>query len=369
MVKERLSFRSLDKEVIEPGICAACYGCVSFCTANELNVLTIKKDKPVYRDEKECLEDGICYLICPRTSDLDKTIESKFGSRGPVGSFVSIRRLRTTNKEIAKVACDGGFVTSLLQFMLDTKKIDGAVLSRKATLWNNEPMIATTLEDLLKCAGSSLAQSKSIHGLGDLTTYAPILSALKERNLLDQSKLAVVGTPCQTLTIRKMQLLHIVPSHMVRFMIGLFCFENFLMHNEGMEYLAGKIGSDLDQIERINLKDDFTVKLKDGRITHIDLDDLGPIVRSECLACTDFSNNVADISVGGIGSPDGYTTVIVRNDAAQKLINQAISQGYIEEIEAKGVIEKIEKMAERKRQRGRRVLADRKAATSHSKRV
>jgi coenzyme F420 hydrogenase subunit beta len=210
MVKERLSFRSLDREVIEPGTCAACYGCVSFCTANKLNVLTIERDRPVYRDEKECLEDGICYLICPRTSDLDKAIEARFESNGPVGSFVSVRSLRTTNKEIAKVACDGGFVTSLLKFMLDKKKIDGAVLSRKATLWNNEPIIATTLEDLLKCAGYSLAQSKSIHGLGDLTTFSPILSALKNRNLQHQSKLAVVDTPCQTLTIRKMQLLHIV---------------------------------------------------------------------------------------------------------------------------------------------------------------
>jgi coenzyme F420 hydrogenase subunit beta len=251
--------------------------------------------------------------------------------------------------------------------MLDTKKIDGAVLSRKTTLWNNEPMIATKFEDLLRCAGSSLAQSKSIRDLGDLTTYAPILSALKEPSLLDQSKLAMVGTPCQLLTIRKMQLLRIIPSHMVRFTIGLFCFENFLMHSDGRKYLSSKIGANLDQIEKINLKDDFTVKLKDGRVRHIDLDDLGPIVRSECLACTDFSNYVADISVGGIGSPDGYTTAVVRNHAAQRLINQAISQGYIEEIERKGAIEKIKKMAERKRQRGQRVLADRKAAASHSR--
>jgi coenzyme F420 hydrogenase subunit beta len=364
-VKERLSFRTLDKEVIEPGICAACYGCVSFCTANELNVLTIEKDKPVYRDEKKCLEDGICYLICPRTSDLDKAIETRFGSKELVGSFVSVRSLRTTNEEIRKVSCDGGLVTSLLEFMLDRKKIDGAVLSRKTSLWNNEPMIATKFEDLLKCAGSSLAQSKSIHNLGDLTTYAPVLSALKEANLPDLSKLAVVGTPCQLSTIRKMQLLHIVPSHMVRFTIGLFCFENFLMHADGRKYLTGKIGADLDQIEKINLKDNFTVKLKDGRVIHIDLDDLGPIVRSECLACTDFSNYVADISVGGIGSPDGYTTAVVRNQPAQRLINQAISQGYIEEIERKGIIEKIEKMAERKRRRGRQVLADRKAAVTH----
>lgn len=368
-MKERLSFRSLDKEVVEPGICTSCYGCVSFCTANELNVLTIKNDKPVYRDETKCLEDGICYLICPRTSDLDKTIQGRFKSKGPVGSYVAVRSLRTTNEKIAKVACDGGFVTGLLQFMLDAKKIDGAVLSRKATMWNNEPMVATKFDDLIRCAGSSLGQSRSIHGLGDLTTYAPILSALKDRELMDQSKLAVVGTPCQTLTIRKMQLLHIVPSHMVRFMIGLFCFENFLMRMDGRKYLEDKIGADLDQIERINLKGDFAVTLRDGRTVHVDLEDLGPIIRPECLACTDFSNNTADVSVGGIGSLDGYTTVLVRNESAQKLINQAISQGYLEETSATGIIEKIEKMTERKRRRGQRFLAERRAEASKKKRT
>jgi len=361
MIEERLSFRTLNREVVDTGICAACYGCVSFCTANELNVLAIEKDKPVYCDEKNCLEDGICYLICPRTPDLDKAIETRFQFREPIGSYIAVRSLRTTNKEIADVCCDGGVVTSLLKFLLDTKRIDGAVLSRRESLWNNEPMIATKFEDLLECAGSSLAQSRSVRDLGDLTTYAAIFSALKGLNLLDLTKLAVVGTPCQILTIRKMQLLRIVPSHLVRFTIGLFCFENFLMHDDGRKYLASKIGANLDQVEKINLKEDFIVRLKDGRVVHADLDDLGPIVRSACLACTDFSNYAADISVGGLGSPEGYTTTLLRNRAAQRLINQAINKGYLEETEQKGALEKIEMMAERKRNRGKRVLAERKA--------
>lgn len=360
MIEERLSFRTLNREVIETGICAACYGCVSFCTANELNVLSIEKDKPVYCDEKNCLEDGICYLICPRTPDLDKAIETRFQFREPIGSYVTVRSLRTTNKEIANICCDGGVVTSLLKFLIDTKRIDGAVLSKKKDLWNNEPMIATKFEQLLECAGSSLSQSRSVSDLGDLTTYAPIFSALKGSDLLDLTKLAVVGTPCQISTIRKMQLLRIVPSHLVRFTVGLFCFENFLMQDEGRKYLESKMGADLDQVEKINLKDDFIVRLTDGGIVHIDLDDLGPIVRSACLACTDFSNYAADISVGGLGSPEGYTTTIVRNRATQRLINQAINRGYLEEVEQKGALEKIERISERKRYRGKRVLAERK---------
>ena len=361
MIDERLSFRTLKKEVIDPGICAVCYGCVSFCTANELNVLTIEKDKPAYCDEQNCLEDGICYLICPRTPDLDKALKSKFHYEEPIGSHVSVRSLRTTNKEIAEVCCDGGAVTGLLEFMLDTKRIDGALLSKKESVWNNEPMIAMDFGDLLKCAGSSLAQSKSIRDLGHLTTYASVFRALKKSNEVDVTKLAVVGTPCQISTIRKMQLLHIIPSHIVTFTIGLFCFENFSMNEEGAKFLARKIGASLDQIEKINLKEDFSVKLKNGKVEHIDLDDLGPIIRPSCLACTDFSNYCADISVGGIGSPEGYTTVLVRSQAAQRLINLAIRQGYLEEAETEDALKKISGMAKRKKLRGEQVFAEKKA--------
>ncbi len=360
MTHERLSFRTLRKEVIEPGICAACYGCVSFCTANELNVLSIENEKPVYCDEGNCLDDGICYLICPRTSDLDKALKTKYQYEEPIGSYVAIRSLRTTNSEIAQVCCDGGAVTGLLEFMLDSRKIDGAVLSKKESSWNNEPMIAMDFGDLLKCAGSSLAQSKSIRDLGDLTTYASVFRALKKSDELDVTKLAVVGTPCQISTIRKMQLLHIVPSHIVAFTMGLFCFENFFMNEDGAKFLARKIGASLDQIEKINLKEDFIVKLTNGKVEHVDLDALGPIVRPSCLACTDFSNYSADISVGGIGSPEGYTTMLVRSQVAQRLINLAIRQGYLEETDTEDALKKVIEMAMRKKIRGEKVFAEKK---------
>ena len=365
MLEERLSFRTLNKEVIETGICAACYGCVSFCTANKLNVLSIEKGIPTYCDEQNCLEDGICYLICPRTPDLDQALKSKYRYEEPIGSYVALRSLRATNKKIAEVCCDGGLVTGLLEFMLDTQRIDGAVLSKKESLWNNEPTIATDFKDLLKCAGSSLAQSQSIMDIEDFTTYASGFRALKKSKMIDHAKLAVVGTPCQITTIRKMQLLNIVPSHTVHFTIGLFCFENFLMRNDGMEFLTKRLGADFDQIEKINLKEEFIVRLKDGKVHHIDLEDLDPIIRPACLACTDFSNYSADISVGGIGSPDGYTTTLVRNQAAQRMINLAVSQGYLEETTATDALEKVKKMAERKKNRGLKTLVERKTKNTH----
>jgi coenzyme F420 hydrogenase subunit beta len=136
------------------------------------------------------------------------------------------------------------------------------------------------------------------------------------------------------------------------------------MNEEGAKFLTRKIGASLDQIEKINLKEDFSVKLKNGKVEHIDLDALGPIVRHSCIACTDFSNYSADISVGGVGSPEGYTTVLARSQAAQRLINLAIRQGYLEEAQSEGALKKIWAMAERKKLRGEQVFAEKKLQIS-----
>jgi coenzyme F420 hydrogenase subunit beta len=356
--EERLSFKRLHQGVIEKGICSMCYGCVCFCSANEMNVLTIKDDKPTYEHETDCLKCGICYLICPRTNDLDAALKTKFRFNQPIGHFESIRCLRTTDEEISAVCCDGGVVTSILRFLLDNKRIDGAIVSKREDLWNNKPMIATKFEDLLECAGSSLSHSASISDMGNLTTYASILGVIEGSKRLDLTKLAVVGTPCQIKTIRKMQMLHIIPSHLVYYTIGLFCFENFLLHEEGKRYLEKKMGANLNQIKKINLKENFIITLNDGRTLHIDLEDLGPIIRPECLACTDFSNYTADLSLGGLGSPEGYTSTLIRSKSGQTIINEAISQGYLKEIELdhQKMAKTIEKMALRKRNRGKKYL-------------
>jgi len=361
--KEHISFHELNKDVIEKGICAMCQGCFCFCSADELNALMLEEDKPVYYDEENCLKCGICYMICPKTMYLEDVVKSKFKFKLPIGSYEEARCLRATDDDILEVCCDGGVVTSLLKFMVDEKYIHGAIISKRTGLWSNQPMLATTYKELLECAGTSLSQSVSIAEMGILTTYVPILATVKGLRVLDVTKLALVGTPCQIKTIRKMQVLRIVPSHIVSFTIGLFCFENFSLQSEGIKYLEGKIGAGLDEVVKINLKEDFIVRLKDGRTIHIDLEDLKPLVRPACLACTDFSNFASDISVGGVGSPDGYTTTLIRSPEARRIVDEALRKGYLEEVERKGMIETIGKMALRKIRRGSQVLKEKGVST------
>ncbi|MHA2288352.1 MAG: Coenzyme F420 hydrogenase/dehydrogenase, beta subunit C-terminal domain, partial [Promethearchaeota archaeon] len=74
-------------------------------------------------------------------------------------------------------------------------------------------------------------------------------------------------------------------------------------------------------------------KLKDDgageKIVHIPFNQLGDYMRPACRACNDFTNLYADISFGGLGSPDKYTTVITRTKKGEKIISDAINAGVI----------------------------------------
>ena len=70
--------------------------------------------------------------------------------------------------------------------------------------------------------------------------------------------------------------------------------------------------------------------MKSGLKIHIPLEEVEEIAREACLACPDFVNDYADISAGGLGSEDGYTSVIVRNSAGKQVYSEALYKGYVE---------------------------------------
>jgi len=354
------SFHNLKEEVIERDLCSMCRGCVTFCSASTLEAIAILKGKPDYINEKNCLKCGICYAICPRTSSLENSLREKYNYSLPIGSYKSVYSLRSKDLQIQEVATDGGFVTGFLKYLIDEKIIDGALISRREGIMNNQPMLAMSFKYLLKGAGSSLTVSSSLEDLNIYTTYIPSLLMLKGLGEFP-TRIAVVGTPCQITTIRKMQLLKIVPSNIVNFTIGLFCYENFQFTEDGKSFLEDKISAKISEIEKINVKDSMIIKLSNGKRVTIDLDELHEIVRPECLPCLDFANWTADVSVGGLGSQDGYTTVLARTNQAKSFVERSIERDYFEEnstFDKNEALEKIKSMAVKKRNKGLKRLEE-----------
>ena len=333
MEEEIKTFNDLNREVVEKGICGKCGGCISFCSAGDFNAIEIGKNEvPQYFNEDNCLKCGICYLICPQTDTLNLELQEKFEWKPPIGNYQKITSAQTTNNQIRRICTDGGVVTSLLLYLFESNLINGAIVSKKIGRFARKAIIARKTDEIIEAAGSTFSGSLHLEELGGkYTTYTPILSTVKSLEKEYLHDIAVVGTPCQINSIRKMQCLGVIPAHLIKYTIGLFCIENFSFDEMARETLEKKLDINLEDIVKLNIKDDFIITLTKGVKIHVPLEEVHKVARPACFACQDFSNEYADISVGGLGSPDGYTTVLIRKKVGAAVFDGALRNGYLQE--------------------------------------
>jgi len=333
MGSEPKTFHDLKIEVQQLNFCGKCGGCVSFCSADNLGALEVGPDGiPRFADEEKCLRCGICYMICPNIRDLDEELKKKTKWEPPIGPIKDLVSAQTTNPTVGEMCTDGGVVTSLLLYLLDNHLIDAALVSKSDGPFHRGPMLATSGEEIISASGSHYDESFSVAELGSqYSTYSPAMQELKglRKGLID--RVAMVGTPCQIHTVRKMQVLGIIPSDVIKYCLGLFCMENFSFDDIQLRHLEKQYGFDLTQVIKVNVKEDFFIYLKNGKVIHIPFEEIDSIARPPCLVCPDFSAEFSDISFGGLGSPEGYTTVLVRSERGKMVYRGALTAGYIKE--------------------------------------
>ena len=181
-LKEKASFDNLLKEVVERTLCNRCGGCVSFCSADRIGALEMGKDGlPRYANREKCLECGICYIVCPQTHHLKDEVREKFGWSEPVGLCQDVLSARATDAEVQRAATDGGVVTGLLLFMLESGLVDGAIVSERSGLFDRRAVVATSREALLRAAGSHWSESSHLEHVGsEYSTYVSIIPTMRE---------------------------------------------------------------------------------------------------------------------------------------------------------------------------------------------
>ncbi len=367
--EEIKNFQDLQQEVIAKGLCGRCGGCASFCSADEMNALEFNRaDGPCLVSEDNCLKCGICYLICPQVRALNDEVREKFGWQPPIGAYRAIRSARTTEAKVAEVCTDGGVVTSVLRYAMKKRLIQGALVSRKTGPFAREPFLATDPDQLIEAAGTHFDEVEHLEKFGrDYSTYSPTIQEIKQIGQMRLDRIALVGTPCQIYTVRKMQVLNIVPADSIVFTVGLFCMENFSFDTKAKRMLEKKLGVKIDDIAKFNIKDDVIVTTVDNQVLHLPFEKLDEVARPACMACPDFANDFADISVGGLGSPDGYTTTVIRTGIGQKFYNGAKHDRMLKELRLRGrdkaklhrteLMAKITAFTRRKKLRARATLA------------
>lgn len=198
----------------------------------------------------------------------------------------------------------GGVVTSLLNQGLSSGTFDAAIVVRRGPDHKPEACIVENSEDITLAKGSKYE-------------LVPIPEKLIEAvQLRGKKRIAVVGLPCQVVGIREIQ--KYLPDVDLT-VIGLFCMENF-RHNLLKQNVADVLNIDIDSAERIFISKGNFIVISGDKTTSCKIKDLHSAVRTGCLFCTDFTSELADISIGMVGSPDGYSTVIVRSQKGADLL-------------------------------------------------
>ena len=342
-MSDKLSFLTLKENVIDVGKCTGCGGCV--CCP--LNLIEMIGDTPEIVDESKCTKCEICVLkICPRIPESLADLEEKFFERAfteedIIGIYNKSFTVTTKNDKIKAVGQDGGVVTSILACLLEEGEIDCVIASKRLPGWGTEAVIVNSIEELYICAGTRYTLSSN-------------LKVLREA-IQNYEKIAVVGTPCQIQTIRRLQKNLKRYGKKIKLAIGLFCTEVFTYDGLIKEKIQDELKLDLEDIEKMNIKGKFIIYPKKGDQIEIPLKALKGHIKEGCHYCTDFSAEYADISVGGVGSKLGWSSVLVRTPAGENALTKAIEKGWLEapkEISEKGFVI-LKKLSEKKKTRGK----------------
>jgi len=315
----KVSFEeSLGKSVVLSGKCVGCAACVVVCPFACLDYVE-QKPKVV----KECKVCGICPQVCPRYEFPWTALEEfLFGRKSKVeedfGVYQRLAVAQATDKNVLRVGQDGGVASTLLNHTMKNGIIDGAAVcgvSEKKPLYP-VPKLATTLKEVLTCAGTRYF-------------YSPNLLAFQEGVKQNKRSIAFVGTPCQIHAIRRIQMVPLKKyADKLGFTIGLMCTESFSYEGLLEKHIRDVLRINPSDMKKMNIKGKLIVTLNSGENREIPLAAAKQYAVPSCVLCSDFSSELADISVGGLGLSD-WTFTIIRTKKGLEIFESAEKAGSL----------------------------------------
>lgn len=306
--------------VVNRDLCTLCGTCAGCCPAD---VFTLRGDLLSAR-AGECTNCGICLDVCPGAAfDYPTFHKSLFGTEqdaaAPLGHYEQIWRGYALDERIRQASASGGAITALLCSMLQSGRIDGAVviLQDEQNPRRFYPEIATTQEQII-----AAAQSKYL--------FVPTNEIIAKVKCFD-GKVAYTALPCQIEGLCKARARDKQLNEKIALTVALFC--GFNMYQAATDYLIRKskmAPADIVSLQYRAKRGDatgFLVKSKTGKEFFVDKHEytfLNLVYTSpRCMKCYDFSGEFADISVGDAWEQAGTSRIIARTSVGVEAIQAA----------------------------------------------
>ncbi|MGM0770184.1 MAG: F420H2 dehydrogenase subunit FpoF [Halobacteriota archaeon] len=311
-------------DVINFDVCTACGACVSACPAG---AITMGKAAEIRDpDNLELYTHGAAPNVCEgclTCSRICPVVDGYYEDE-----FANVRSFLAAKSNIA--GQDGGVTSAIARSLLKQGEIDCVVGITKNEKWETELEVFTDPEDVEKAKGTKY-------------TYDSVLSVLRDP-FNQYEKIAVIGVPCQAHGAR---LISENVNDKIVLIIGLLCMESF--HHDVMQdkIMPEIMGVNIEDVVKMDFgKGKFWAYTKDGEEHNVPIPKVAPHARNPCHHCNDYTSVFADISVGSVGTPDGWNCVLIRTDAGEKYFKMVESElEFMEDPKpGMGLIEKLAKM-------------------------
>ncbi len=313
----------LIEEVWERDRCAGCAGCIAACSKQ---ILEQGEEHPNRRVIYKAIGPNrfpmdtcsfcqhFCEEVCPRLEP---------GARKASMALVAAR---------ASGVLGGGEPNDVVRNMLIAARasglIDGALLVDTNAVGKTRARVALTPGDI--------AESTAFQAV-----WTPVLEALNEAVFdIGLRKIAVVATPCAAESVRRLldsPLERLAPyKEAIRLNIAMFCAGVYSPEALG-ELLANGMGVAPEEVRRVIAsprRGTIRAELWSGAVREMDLSLAERYTRKGCARCDDYLGESADLAVGSVGAPDGYSTVIVRSDVGLAAVQNATTMKLLETSDA-----------------------------------
>jgi len=328
-------FARLDAKVIQTGLCTHCGTCVGLSRgALEMTstprgplparVRSVDRDLPSTALDA-CPGNGINY------PDLNAGVFGAQPENWLIGCWRKLYVGFSRVGDVRRAGASGGVITQTLIYLLENSLVDGVVAVRQGQPrpWQAEPVIATTVDEVMAC-------SQSVYVPVPVNTILPQMERF-------QGTLAYVGMPDHVASLRRLQALGHPGARKVEYVLGPY-FGIGIYSGAVESYLRSHGVDSIDEVTELRYREGewpgyLQVRTRTGRVLRAAkfyYNYLLPFYATRAtLLSVDFTNELTDFSVGDAWQPkyerqgQGFSIIVARTPKGEGLLSSMRDRGLL----------------------------------------